>query len=152
LESINNTESGNVRDYLIGIDDINRPKVIDMKIIESGVMNSAILLISRLILMKKGTYPDHPDMGIDIINRYRFSFDSELSMLSSEITDQVNKYLPEFMPVEVNVQYSTNLQSSDGKSKIIIQITIDKVVYELSYDSNLETIEGINRINEEQNI
>ena len=79
-------EEYNFYDYPLGTDDLGLPKVRDMSKIETGVMNSAILCIIRLILIEKGTYPDHPDMGVGIRSRYRFAFESELTSLQDDIT------------------------------------------------------------------
>lgn len=124
-------EDLNVKEYLLALDDIGQPKVVDMKTIKNGVMNSAALLISKLICMQKGSRPDQPDMGVDIRRRYRFGYESELGMLQTDIENQISTYLPEFLPVDVKVGIRTN----DGeKNKIIISITIDGVMYQLSYD------------------
>lgn len=135
-------DNSNIRDYLLGMDDLNRPKVIDMTIIKPNVMNSCILMIIRLILLRKGTYPDIPDMGIDIRGRYRFAFESELSMLQHEIQNQIETYLPEFLATEVIVQMRKG--EKDGP-KVVIQITIDGTTYELVYNISTNTIEGLNR-------
>ena len=121
----------NIREDLLALDDIGQPKIVDMKIIKNGVMNSAVILISKLICMQKGSRPDQPDMGADIRRRYRFGFESELGMLQTDIEEQISTYLPEFLPVDVKVGIRTN----DGeKNKIIIAITIDGIMYQLSYD------------------
>lgn len=135
-------DNSNIRDYLLGMDDLNRPKVIDMTIIKPNVMNSCILMIIRLILLRKGTYPDIPDMGIDIRGRYRFAFESELSMLQHEIQNQIETYLPEFLATEVTVQMKKG--EKDGP-KVVIQITVDGTTYELVYNISTNTIEGLNR-------
>ena len=135
-------DNSNIRDYLLGMDDLNRPKVIDMTIIKPNVMNSCILMIIRLILLRKGTYPDIPDMGIDIRGRYRFAFESELSMLQHEIQNQIETYLPEFLSSEVTVQMRKG--EKDGP-KVVIQITVDGTTYELVYNISTNTIEGLNR-------
>lgn len=134
----------NIREYLLGMDDINRPKMIDMSIIEPGVMNSAILLICRLILIKKGSYPDRPDLGIDIVNRYRFAYESELRELASELDDQIQRFLPELLPVDVEVQFGT--ADVSGKPTVVISITIDKVKYSLMYNTSENKIEGLKDI------
>ena len=135
-------DNSNIRDYLLGMDDLNRPKVIDMTIIKPNVMNSCILMIIRLILLRKGTYPDIPDMGIDIRGRYRFAFESELSMLQHEIQNQIETYLPEFLATEVTEKKKKG--EKDGP-KVVIQITVDGTTYELVYNISTNTIEGLNR-------
>lgn len=140
--AITTDDNANITDYLLGMDDLNRPKAIDMSIIKPGVMNSAMLMIIRMILMRKGTIPDIPDLGIDIRGRYRFAFESELTTLQSEISQQIQTYLPEFLSNEVNVYMQTG--ETDGP-KVVIEITIDGTTYELIYNISTNTLEGLDR-------
>lgn len=140
--AITTDDNANITDYLLGIDDLNRPKAIDMSIIKPGIMNSAMLMIIRMILMRKGTIPDIPDLGIDIRGRYRFAFESELTTLQSEISQQIQTYLPEFLSNDVNVYMQTG--ETDGP-KVVIEITIDGTTYELIYNISTNTLEGLDR-------
>lgn len=129
----------NIRDYTLSLDDIGRPKVLDMNEIISGKINSAVSMISRLILLKKGTYMDQPDLGIDIRGRYRFAFEDEMIKLNQEILEQITTYLPEFLPVNVIVK----AEWRSNKKVVMIYINIDKVMYELTYDPENTTLNGI---------
>ena len=54
-----------------------------------------VRLIQRLLVMKKGTYPSDPDMGVDI-SSYRF-LDIDILVageLKNTIRTQINKYVP----------------------------------------------------------
>ena len=132
-------DKGNIKEYLLGLDDLQRPKMIDMSIISPGIYNSAIILIARLILLKKGTYPDHPDLGIDIRARYKFAFDSELLTLQEEIQSQIDKYLPELNYSQVRVRF----EKYNNKFCVIISIQIDQVIYNLFYDISSQTLLGL---------
>ena len=132
-------EEANVTDYLLGLDDLQQPRAIDMSIVRPNEWNSAILCIARLILMRKGQLEDHPDMGIDIRARYKFSYENELIQLNQEIQDQVSQYLPEFTPIEVTSQFKEG--STEGS--IAIVVIIDNVAYELLYNLTSATIEGL---------
>jgi hypothetical protein len=129
----------NIRDYTLSLDDLGRPKVLDMDNIISGKMNSAISMISRLLLLKKGTYMDHPNLGIDIRGRYRFAYDDEIIKLNQEITEQISLFLPEFIPVTV----VSKAEWKNNKKIILIYISINSSEYEISYDPESTTIEGI---------
>lgn len=132
----------NIRDYLLDIDDLNRPKVLDMENIQTGTMNSAALLIIRLLLLKKGSYPDFPDLGIDIRGRYRFAFEEELITLRNELEDQISTYLPELIPVDVEVSL---YRPKDSLENIILfSIIIRQVKFEILYNVAANTIEGLN--------
>lgn len=130
--------NANIREHLLSINELNRPKIVDMTIIKNGTINSAVVLIARMILMRKGTIPDSPDMGIDIRSRYRFSYDNELLMLQEEIEQQITTYLPEFLPIETKVF----MESSDI-NKIVIRIVIDGVAYDIIYNTTTNTIDTL---------
>lgn len=132
----------NIRDYLLDIDDLNRPKVLDMENIQTGTMNSAALLIIRLLLLKKGSYPDFPDLGIDIRGRYRFAFEEELITLRNELEDQISTYLPELIPVDVEV--SLYRPKNSLENMILFSIIIRQVKFEILYNVAANTIEGLN--------
>lgn len=131
--------SANIREYLLGLDDLQQPKMIDMSIISPNVWNSAILLVARLLLLKKGTYPDHPDLGIDIRARYKFAFESDLSMLQQEIEQQIGKYLPELSYIQVRTEFK---KISDSYC-VVIYLIHNKVLYTILYDIDKETILGL---------
>ena len=132
-------EANNIREYLLGLDDLQQPKMIDMSIISNGVWNSAMILITRLILLKKGTYPDHPDLGIDIRARYRFAFESELITLQEEIQQQINKYLPELNYVQVRVLF----EEYNNRNCVVISINIDQTIYAMIYDIEGQKMVGL---------
>lgn len=132
----------NIRDYLLDIDDLNRPKVLDIENIQTGTMNSAALLIIRLLLLKKGSYPDFPDLGIDIRGRYRFAFEEELITLRNELEDQISTYLPELIPVDIEVSLYRPKDSLENM--ILFSIIIRQVKFEILYNVAANTIEGLN--------
>jgi hypothetical protein len=129
----------NVKDYLLGLDDIGLPKVIDLSNIKIGEMNSAVLMIARLLYLKKGTYADQPDMGIDIVGRYRFSFEEELLSLRSELKEQISTYLPEFNPFSVDVSFGLQ----DNKQTVIIIVSVNSVAYQLVYNPETMTLDAL---------
>lgn len=137
--SRNLKDEANIRDYLLGLDDLKKPKVIDMSIIAPKQWNSAILMISRLIMMKKGTYPDHPDLGIDIRGRYSFSFEDDLYSLQEDIDEQASRYLPEFAPYQIRCMF----QSINDINYVVIVIVINNIAYTLLYDIDGHTLEGL---------
>lgn len=138
--SLTNTNA-NIRDYLLDVNDLNQPKVLDLSEIETGKMNSAALLIVRLLLLKKGTYPDYPDLGIGIRGRYRFAFEEELITLRQELEEQMTLYLPELLPVEVEVSLYRPKDSLDNK--ILFSITIRETRFSILYNIAQNTIDGL---------
>lgn len=120
----------NIREYLLDIDDLGKPKMVDLSVIKSGVMNSAIILLIKLIVMRKGCIPDIPDLGVDIKGRYRFAFDNEVSMLQMDIEQQIATYIPELLPVNVDC-YMSQTESHC----LIIRIATKGNIFELTYDT-----------------
>jgi len=129
----------NIREYLLELDDLGKPRMVDLSVIKSGVMNSAVVLLVKLIVMRKGTVPDIPDMGIDIKGRYRFAFDSELIMLQDDIEQQVATYIPELLPVDVKCTMS---QTEHGC--VNIRIAVNKNIFEIVYDKDSSKIKYLN--------
>ena len=91
--------------------------------------------ILELILMRPGTYPTKPYMGVGIIERYRYKFIENVTELQTETNEQIKTYLPEFG--NVSVDYDT--VASNNKI-IFIYITIDKQVFSLSLDTDKKTL------------
>ena len=138
---LNLTDSDNPRDHLLALNDLGLPKVVDMSKIEPGVMNTAITCIARLIVMRKGTDMDRPDMGIDIVGRYRFSESPELTRLQNEIEEQIAMYLPEFLPVDVESSMVIEETANQLIRKIKIDIYLDGTLYQLLYNNNESKLE-----------
>lgn len=91
--------------------------------------------ILELILMRPGTYPTRPYMGIGIIERYRYKFIEDITELQTETNEQIKTYLPEFG--NVSVDYDT----IEANNKVIfIYINIDKQVFSLSLDTDKKTL------------
>ena len=84
-------------------------------------------LLTRLLLLEPGTIQSHPEMGIGIVSRYRYSFEGSARDLKKDIDNQIEKYLPEFQGVDVEV--------SDSNNRITIKITIEDTLYDFSFDS-----------------
>ena len=133
--------TANIRDYLLDLDDIGKPKVVDMTDIRRGKLNSAATMIIRLLLLKKGTYPDFPNLGIDIRGRYRFMFSEELSTLESELTDQIETYIPELLPITVSAEMITI--PSTTANGILFNIISNEIDFVLLYNINKNTFDGI---------
>jgi hypothetical protein len=53
-------------------------------------------LILQLLFMKPGTYPNSPNLGLDI-GKYQFDLfdESEINEIEREIRDQLHQYLPQ---------------------------------------------------------
>ena len=92
MELINNNTSIKEfykKELLFSIDNFNRPAEYENTL-------ALAKLIQNLILMEPGTYPNMPEMGVNI-GKYRFEFlDSQLiRLLKDKITEQIQIYIPD---------------------------------------------------------
>ena len=108
-----------LKEYSLSINSFNNPD-------ELKRADAACLLIMRLILLTPGTIQTYPEMGVGLITKYRFMYDTELQNLKKLITDQINLYLPELNLTSVEL----TLNPKDLK-ELIIQIKIENTLYVL---------------------
>ena len=108
-----------LKEYSLSINSFNNPD-------ELKRADAACLLIMRLILLTPGTIQTYPEMGVGLITKYRFMYDTELQNLKKLITDQINLYLPELNLTSVEL----TLNPKDLK-ELIIQIRIENTLYVL---------------------
>lgn len=111
------------REYLLTVDEFNRPGVVE------GTEAIGVLLM-RLILLNPGSDPLHPLMGVGIEN-YRYAL-NRLDELQQRILDQINVYLPEFTDVEIE------MKPIEENKTCNIEITIENTVF--IYDSSVAPI------------
>lgn len=121
--------SNDFKEYLMSINEFVQPKVLKGE-------QAAYTDIIRLLLLEPGTNQTHPDMGIGIRTRYRFSDSSEISDLQTEVKSQMNTYLPSLMVMDVQIQaYGTTIA-------IFISSSSDEV-YGIGYNTDTGTIGGL---------
>ena len=103
----------NETEPLLSVNRFSKPIVL------SGT-DAMIVRIIRLILMEPGTSQTHPDMGVGIVSRFRYSTALDQSELENAIMSQVTKYLPMYSFTKVAIEI-------DNKSKSIrIYLTDDQ--------------------------
>lgn len=114
--------------HVLSLNDFNMPKVFN----ES---DSAYVHIIQLILLEPGTYQSHPKMGVGIRSRYRHNNeDNFLIDLKSDITNQINTYLPELIDVTVTLTHNDHLLG------IIIDTSTG--TYVVAYNSITDTMDA----------
>lgn len=85
----------------------------------------ATLLLVRLILLEPGTIQTHPDLGVGLVSKFRYSTEVDMTKLSNSIKDQINKYLPQFTLVKVKCILGDD---ETGDNKVIkIYITSNEI-------------------------
>lgn len=117
-----------MNEYLLSLNPFNKPKILEEK-------DAIYTLLIRLILLEPNTFPTHPNMGVGIVSRYRYSDFFDLEKLKVDITNQVIIYLPELIPVTVEV--------GDDGVNIIIQITSNGTLYELTFNKETRSLSDI---------
>ena len=121
--------SNEFKEYLLSINEFMQPKVLKGE-------QAAYTDIIRLFLLDPGTNQTHPEMGIGIRSRYRWSDTSEISNLEYEAKNQMKTYLPHLLTMDIQIEtYGTTLA-------IFITSESD-TVYALGYNTETGTLGGL---------
>ena len=92
------------------------------------------MLLTRLLLLNKGTIQSHPDMGVGLVENYRYAMEGEENKLRSEFKQQIDTYLPDLQGADVTVEFRDYT--------FYIAVTVDKTIFGFMYDienQNLKT-------------
>lgn len=112
-------------EHLLSINKFEKPTV--------AKDNDAIaILITRLILLEPGTIQSHPEMGVGLVSRYRYSETRNIESLRRDISDQITKYLPTLS--------GANVEVSVNDKETTISVTADNIMYTYSFDANTNTL------------
>lgn len=115
-------DESTLKEYVLKTDNKYQPVILTDK-------EAKYTLIIRLLLMEPGTIQTHPEMGVGLVSRYRYSDASNLMNLQKDINNQMTKYLP------LSLQTSTvTLSRSDNQ--LVLNITVDGESAQLSVNSN----------------
>lgn len=121
--------SNEFKEYLLSINEFMQPKVLKKD-------QAAYTDIIRLFLLEPGTNQTHPDMGIGIRSRYRFSDASEIYKLEQEAKDQMKTYLPTLLTMDIQIQ-------AYGTTIAIFITSQDNSVYALGYNTETGSMGGL---------
>lgn len=114
-----------ISEFSFSVDDFQNPKVYkDPEAIAT--------LLVRLVLLEPGTIQSHPDMGVGINSRYKYSVEGGASELQSDIERQIEKYLPQFSGAEISV--------TEQNSTYYIYAKIGSVLYAIYFDKTSANI------------
>ena len=115
-------------EHSFSVDDFENPKVYK----DSEAM---AILLTRLLLLEPGTIQSHPEMGVGLMSRYRYSVEGAAPKLKADFEAQIEAYLPDYF------QGTTiNVNQKDGK--FLITAEIDGSIYGISYDSKTNEVES----------
>lgn len=121
--------SNEFREYLLSINEFMQPKILKGE-------QAAYTDIIRLFLLDPGTNQTHPDMGIGIRSRYRWSDTSEISNLEQDAKNQMRTYLPHLLAMDIRIEtYGTTLA--------IFITSENNKVYALGYNTETGTLGGL---------
>lgn len=115
-----------MKEALISINKYDKPKVLKNE-------DSTCMLLLRLLLLNPGSIQSHPNMGVGIISKWRYSDIDRIAELELEIEKQISTYLPMLMISKVEV---TPNENKDGE--IIISISANNITY--SFEANNEEV------------
>lgn len=121
------TKNPSVTEHALSVNDFGQPLVL------SNQDAIAVKLI-ELLLLKPGTYPTRPNMGVGLVENYRYSFFDQMDTLQSEIEDQIRTYLPEFQTTDVT------LSGNELTKELLITITVEGLTYALVLDGEHRTL------------
>lgn len=126
--------SAAITEYSFSINDFNEPK-------EYENAKAVMVILTRLLLLEPGTISSHPEMGVGLVSRFRYTFDVDAYQLQSDIRLQIDKYLPQFVGAQVRVEVK-------GHS-FNIQIMIDDAVFIFMYDiENSKLVQDYKRLDD----
>lgn len=81
-----------------------------------------------MLLLEPGTFQSHPEMGVGLVSKYRYTMEDKLNTLRDDFRSQIEKYLPQYQGVEVNCMMQDKI--------CYITAKIDGTLYAFFYDSN----------------
>jgi hypothetical protein len=125
-ETNKNTE--NLVEYALDIDEFNHPKVYKGS-------DAVVSKLIELALLKPGTYPTRPNMGLGLIERYRYTSDLDLEKLKTEYQEQIQTYLPDLASAEVDI--------IEKERVIKFYIAINQITYTLILDTATKTLSSL---------
>lgn len=114
--------------HLLSLNNFGMPKVF------SGT-DAMYTKIVYLILLEKGKFQSHPNMGVGLRSRYRYN-NSEgfLRSLQNDITNQISTYLPELSMIDVSVNIKEHTLG--------IVIDTKEGAYTLAYNRSTDVLDA----------
>lgn len=121
--------SNEFKEYLLAINEYMQPKVLKKD-------QAAYTDIIRLFLLDPGTNQTHPEMGIGIRSRYRFSDTADVHKLEQEVKYQMKTYLPNLLTTDIQVK-------PYGSTLAIFISSQNNEVYALGYNTDTGNMGGL---------
>lgn len=113
---------------MLSLNDFNMPKVFNNK-------HADAIHVVYLILLDKGKFQSHPNMGVGLRTEWRFRSESDiLHLLQDEIYDQINTYLPDADVTDIQI-------TLNDEHKLGIIITCGDSSFPIAYDTANDTLQ-----------
>ena len=125
MSTIKRGDTVAITESCMSVDDFENPKLYKDA-------EAVAVLLTRIILLEPGTIQSHPDAGVGIMSKFRFSTEGSASELRARIQEQIETFLPRFRGAKINVQ------EKDGEFHITAEI--DDTLYGIYYNINTHKI------------
>lgn len=112
-----------LHEHTLSVDEFNNPKVLKNS-------EAIATVLVRLLLLEPGTFETHPEMGVGLVSRYRYSFTGHAEELKADFKGQIETYLPTFQGISIDVRESDNMY--------YITAEINGQLFGITVDNNLE--------------
>ena len=89
-------------------------------------------LLTRLLLLNPGTFQSHPDMGVGLVQKYRYALEGAEVDLQADFRNQIDTYLPQFVGANVSVKFRDH--------SFIIFVEINNNIFAFVYEQDTNTI------------
>ena len=113
--------------HLMTLNAFNRPEVLND-------IDAKYMHILYLLLLDKGKFQSHPDMGVGLRTRYKFSDEDSLIYLKNDIEQQLRTYLPDVYEAEVDLIL-------DDSNVLEINIAFNDNIYQVNYNTETGKID-----------
>ena len=117
-----------MQEHPLALNSFGMPKVLD----GTDAMYTKIV---QLMLLEKGTYQSHPNLGLGLRSRYRHNnSENFLQTLQMDITDQIDRFLPSLTTIEISVTMQNNILG--------IVIDTQNGAYAIAYNGSTDAVEA----------
>jgi len=117
-----------LQEHLLSLNNFGMPKVY------SGT-DAMYTKIVQLILLEKGIYQSHPDMGLGLKSRYRYNnSENFLQTLQMDISNQIERFLPSLTMIDISLNIKNNILG--------IIINTEQGVYTLAYNGSTDVMDA----------
>lgn len=112
-------------EFLLSVDEFNNPKI------KRGP-DAICTLLMRLALLEPGTIQSHPEAGLGLVSRYKFSEEGTAGQLEADFKYQIERYLPQLQGINIHV--------TESNKQFNITVEIDSILYAISVDTETNTV------------